>query len=253
MSNLPAWKNVISGGIPPEGSPLYYFSPAPSFGSTVVSGSTTIINGNTIVSGSLVVESGITGSLQGTASYATTADSSISASYAITSSHALTASYFSGSSMATEVPTLVFARNSSLQTILANIVTIVTGWTNYTSQNSAEWNASAGTFTATKAGTYLVSAALTFGLTAATGFGDQARVEIHKNGVAVSIGANYSETGNPIPRGTMNANAIIPLAIGDVITIRVFQTMQLTTFFNIAISGAFNTLTIQEIPSKIIR
>jgi hypothetical protein len=99
----------------------------------------------------------------------------------------------------------------------------------------------------------LVSAALTFGLTAATGFGDQARVEIHKNGVAVSIGANYSETGNAIHRGTMNANAIIPLAIGDVITIRVFQTMQAATFFNIAISGAFNTLTIQEIPSKIIR
>jgi hypothetical protein len=132
-------------------------------------------------------------------------------------------------------------------------VTIVTGWTNYTSQNSAEWNATAGTFTATKAGTYLVSAALTLGLTAAAGFGDQARVEIHKNGVAVAVGANYSETGNAIPRGTMNANAIIPLLIGDIITIRVFQSMQPTTLFNIAIAGAFNTVTIQEIPSKIIR
>jgi hypothetical protein len=166
-----------------------------------------------------------------------------------TASYALTASVISN----TETSTLIFARNSSGQSIANNQVPsiTVTNWTNVSTQNATEWNATAGTFTATKAGSYLVSAALTYASKTAVSFGNQVNVSICKNGVELSIGANYAETGNSIFRGTVNATAYIPLVIGDIITIRTYQ--DLGSAATLSTIAGLNTVTIQEISNRILR
>ncbi len=166
-----------------------------------------------------------------------------------TASHALTANTISN----TATPTLIFAQNGSGQAINWSTSTIVTNWTNISTQNAAEWNNAAGTFTATKVGTYLVSAGITYSSKAANAFGEQVNVQIHKNGVALAIGANYAETGNSIFRGTVNATAYVPVAVGDVITIRTFVNLGAGGFTQLNSQANFNTLTIQEIPSRILR
>ena len=232
MSILPAWKNVISGGIPPDGSPLYYFSPAPgSDGSSSYAANA----GNAA-----------------TADYATnagSADTAISASYAITSSHALTASYFDGPTGT--APTVIHAKNTSAQSIPDNVFppTRVTNWTNTLAQNASEWNAAAGTFTATKAGTYLVSTTLQFGGKGAAVFGMQSSVSIMKNGVIQSRFSNYTETGNIIFRGGLSTTACVFLAIGDILDIGAYQNLgspnPLTAF------DGYCTVSIMEIASAI--
>ena len=118
MSNLPAWKNVISGGLLPNGSPLYYYSPAPSFGGggsgsvsyadsagTALTASYVNIKGSGITvnyfgSQIQLTGSGGSGSSSESASYASTASYAlyaVSASYEIiqelSSSYAESASY----------------------------------------------------------------------------------------------------------------------------------------------------------------
>jgi hypothetical protein len=166
-----------------------------------------------------------------------------------TASLALTASVISN----TQATTLIFAQNGSAQAIPWSTSTIVTNWTNISTQNAAEWNNAAGTFTATKVGTYLVSAGITYSSKAANAFGEQVNVQIHKNGVALAVGANYAETGNSIFRGTVNATAYVPVVAGDVITIRTFVNLGVGGFTQLNPQANLNTLTIQEISSRILR
>lgn len=110
MSNLPAWKNVISGGIPPDGSPLYYYSPAPSFNGggggsgsvayadsagTALTASYVDIRGNGITVnyfGSHIQLTGSGGATSISASYALSASYSENSDNAISASHADSAS-----------------------------------------------------------------------------------------------------------------------------------------------------------------
>jgi hypothetical protein len=126
MTNLPAWKNVISGGLLPNGSPLYYYSPAPSFGGggsgsvayadTAGTASYVDIRGNGIIvnygaSFISLTGSGGSGSSSVSSSYAETASfafyavsasheiiQELSSSYADTASQAISSSYASTAS-----------------------------------------------------------------------------------------------------------------------------------------------------------
>jgi len=128
--------------------------------------------------------------------------------------------------------------------------TVVTGWNNSVAINAAEWNASTGVFTATKAGIYLVTANLTFGNnqdTVNTEYG----VSIGKNGYGEANARLFvplNQTNSSFKQ-TNTVSWILSIVPGDTIQIIVFQASgadrQLHT------NGNF--LTIQELPSRIIR
>jgi hypothetical protein len=149
-------------------------------------------------------------------------------------------------------PTLVFAQNTSGQSINNTPIpfTVITNWSNIVAQNAAEWNQAAGTFTATKAGTYLVSTSLIYAARTAPSFGNQVWAMIQKNGTIQATGVNYAETGNSIPRGSTTATAIVSLAVGDVLAISTYHDFGSTS--SLSLEGSQNTVTIQQIASRLI-
>lgn len=148
--------------------------------------------------------------------------------------------------------TYVQAQNGSQQSIPFNTITSITNWTNVTTQNAAEWNASTGVFTATKVGIYLVSSFLTYA-NASANQGSEWNVTIGKNGTSQITAWNFSNTSAiSIIRPTQFANMIITLAVGDTLTIRGFQNLNGSA---VALSDRANAniLTIQELPSRLFR
>jgi hypothetical protein len=159
------------------------------------------------------------------------------------------ASFLDGS-----VPTFVRARNTSGQSIPNGIPSpIITNWTNVETQNAAEWNATTGVFTATKAGTYFVSVNLWFNGTTAP-LNTQFSCSCRKNGVLVSAAYYYSESGTVgYTRNVGFATAIISLVATETIDFRGFQ----NSGVSISLAGGsatwVNTMNICELPGRITR
>ena len=126
----------------------------------------------------------------------------------------------------------------------------ITGWTNLLAQNAAEWNASTGVFTATKAGTYSVSTTVTYAAATTGTFGSQVYTSIRKNGVIQSAASIYSETGNSILRGSPSTTAVVSLAVGDTITIQTFQNLGSTA--SLSTGPGLTSVSIKEIANRII-
>ena len=163
----------------------------------------------------------------------------------ISASFAITASYLNGS-----IPTLVQATNTSGQSIGNNVVpsTIITNWTNMYTQSAAEWDATTGLFTATKAGVYLVSANLTYTDKAATLVNQVVNVQVVKNSTAQSISTMAANTTSSTLKSTGTATAIVSLAVNDTITIRTYHNLGSSSTLT---TSAGNNVTIQEIASRI--
>jgi hypothetical protein len=149
-------------------------------------------------------------------------------------------------------PTLVQATNTSGQSIGNNVSPsiIVTGWTNLTTQNATEWNATTGVFTATKAGTYLVSSNLTYAAKSANQSGNVSNVSVFKNSTAQSISTIAALNTASVIRSMGTAIAIVNLAIGDTITIRTYHDLVGTA--TLSTTTGLNNVTIQQIASTII-
>jgi hypothetical protein len=173
-----------------------------------------------------------------------------SASFATTStsaSFATTASYLNG-----EVPTVIFARNTSAQTIGSNVIptTVLTNWTNVIRQNGAEWDQATGLFTATKAGTYQISAAMAYAAITGT-VGQQYNIAIVKNGIDQSIVINFIQDATSMIRPTGTVTSIVTVVPGEIISINVYHiTGANRTMLG---SAAANYISIQEIPTRIQR
>jgi hypothetical protein len=204
-----------------------------------------------------------TGSLFGTASWATNVAGAVeTASYVtnlnqdVTITGSLTVitgsiilspeSTITGSTI--NQPTLVQAQNTSAQSISNNVVpaTIITNWTNLFTQNAAEWNATTGVFTATKAGVYSVSANLTYASVANTANGQQVNVSIRKNTTDQAVSMQITSAATTSLRSTGTATAVVSLAVGDTITIRTYHNLG-----NTATLSSQSTVTIQQIASRI--
>jgi hypothetical protein len=170
--------------------------------------------------------------------------SSMLTGIATSASYSVTASYLGGT-----LPTLVHAQNTSGLTVADNSTVTVTGWTNLLAQNAAEWNATSGVFTATKAGTYSVSTTVTYAAAAAATFGSQVYTSIRRSGVIQSAASIYSETGNSILRGSPSTTAIVSLGVGDTITIQTYQNLGSTVA--LSTGAGLTTVSIQEIASRI--
>ena len=183
----------------------------------------------------------------GTAILSTGIGGPTSASFAATANLAVTASYLDG-----ELPTVIFARNSSGQSIPTNTIptTIMTGWTNTIAQNASEWNQTTGVFTATKSGTYSVSAAATYGPIVGT-VGQQYNIAIVKNGVDQSIVLRFVEEATSISRATGVVSSIVSLSPGDTMTVNLYHVLGSSRA--LVASLAQNFLNIQEIPTIIQR
>ena len=183
----------------------------------------------------------------GTAILSTGIGGPTSASFAATSNLAVTASYLDG-----ELPTVIFARNSSGQSIPTNTIptTIMTGWTNTIAQNASEWNRTTGVFTATKFGTYSVSAAATYGPIVGT-VGQQYNIAIVKNGVDQSIVLRFVEEATSISRATGVVSAIVSLSPGDTMTVNLYHVLGSSRALVASLSQNF--LNIEEIPRIIQR
>jgi hypothetical protein len=177
-----------------------------------------------------------------------TASLSTSASFATSASIATTASYLNGT-----LPTLVQAQNTSGQSIGNNVTpsTTITGWTNLFTQNAAEWNATTGVFTATKAGTYLVSANLTYADKAAALVNQVVNVSVFKGSTLQSLSTTAANTTSSTLKGTGTAISIVNLDIGDTITIRTYHNLGSTS--TLITTSGLNSVTIQEIPTRIQR
>jgi hypothetical protein len=150
------------------------------------------------------------------------------------------------------VPTVIFARNISAQTIGSNVIptTVLTNWTNVISQNGAEWNQATGLFTATKAGTYQISAAMAYAAITGT-VGQQYNIAIVKNGIDQSIVLNFIQDATSMIRPTGTVTSIVTVVPGEIISINVYH----VTGANRTMLGnaAANYISIQEIPGKIKR
>ena len=150
-------------------------------------------------------------------------------------------------------PTLVQAQNNSGQSIghnVANPSITVTGWTNTYTQNAAEWNATTGVFTATKAGTYLVSSNLTYSDKASGIVGNVVNVQVVKNTTAQAVSTMAAESTAVTLKGTGTVTAIVNVAAGDTISIRTYH--NLGSAANLITTVALNNVTIQEISARII-
>ena len=172
-----------------------------------------------------------------------------SASFAASASFATSASYLDGA-----LPTLVQAQNNSGQSIGNNVTnpsTTVTGWTNMYTQNAAEWNATAGVFTATKAGTYLVSSNLTYAAKAAAQTANVVNVQVVKNSTAQAVSTMAAINTTATLKGTGTATSVVNVAAGDTITIRTYQILGSAALLDS--TTGLNNITIQEIPSRITR
>jgi hypothetical protein len=150
--------------------------------------------------------------------------------------------------------TYVQAYNLSQQSISNATETTITNWTNEASftQNAAEWNPTTGVFTATKPGWYRISAGLEFGSAAAQQIGGELVCLISINGGVRAQSANVAQaitTG--IIRHTGHAHYIAKLAIGNTIQIRCYHS--LGGSLSLRNSSFGTTLSIQEIPSRLIR
>ena len=159
---------------------------------------------------------------------------------------AATASYLVGS-----LPTLVHAQNTSGQSVADGATVTIASWTNVLAENATEWNATTGVFTATKAGTYLVSVNLTYAARSVNQTGNTANIQIVENSTILARVVTPALNTASIIRGLGTATVIVKVAVGDTITIRTSHDFGSTAALSTTVGH--NSLTIQEIPSRIQR
>ncbi len=146
---------------------------------------------------------------------------------------------------------LTTTKNNVTQSISNSYVQLTNWDTAVASINASEWNATTGTFTATKTGTYFVNTQLQMGSTAQS-LGLAIGIQIRKNGFNVTTGLSVYQvtaTGSQLPIIPVPATtaAVIQVTPGD--TIGIFGFSGVTAF-----THPFGTqLTIQEIPTRLQR
>lgn len=170
------------------------------------------------------------------------------ASFVATASNALLA--VSASALSGSTPTYLMAQNGTMQPISSSVITTITGWSTYAASNAGEWNASSGTFTATKRGWYSLSAFLTYGSTQ-DNTGAEYGVAIDVNG-SIIANARFFTPSNQTQatfKQSTTATSIVSLNIGDTVKVQAYHN-----------AGGMRTLhsngcifTMQELPGKIQR
>jgi hypothetical protein len=146
--------------------------------------------------------------------------------------------------------TYIQAYKDTTQTIVPSVNVVITGFTNTFINNAAEWNATTGVFTATKASWYSVSAIITYSEvidTVNTEYG----IGVVKNGNVISNNRTFVEINQTVATfkqvGTMST--IVQLSIGDTISSVAYQ----ASGFDRALHTNGNYISIQELPSRIVR
>jgi hypothetical protein len=157
----------------------------------------------------------------------------------------------SASFLAGGTETYIRAGKTANQTISNNSSTQIINWTNLQVQNAAEWNATTGIFTATKAGTYSVSAHLFYVGSTATSLGSEVNVAINKNYVASAVATQTVYSTNLLDRPTGEASIIINLVPTDTITIWSYQNLGGSR--DIRGETWRSSLSITELPGRITR
>jgi hypothetical protein len=146
--------------------------------------------------------------------------------------------------------TYIMANNGSAQVIPTATQVTITNWSNQTTINASEWNSTTGVFTATKSGIYLVTGNLTYASVTDT-INAEYSMNITKNGIVLTQARFFvplNQTSSSFKQ-TNVATAIISVTIGDTIAVAAGQ----FTGSNRALHTNGNTITIQELPSRIIR
>jgi len=146
--------------------------------------------------------------------------------------------------------TFVQAYKDTTQTIATSVNVVITGFTNTFINNAAEWNATTGVFTATKASWYSVSANITYSAATDT-VNTEYGIGVAKNGNVISNNRIFVENGQTVATfkqvGTMST--IVQLAIGDTISSVAYQ----GSGSNRSIHTNGTYISIQELPSRIVR
>jgi hypothetical protein len=147
--------------------------------------------------------------------------------------------------------TYIYAFNGGGQTVPTGSGGLtLTNWFNSTAINAAEWNPTTGVFTATKAGTYIVTINLTFA-SAVDNVNAEYSANILKNGTNFGqsrLFVQVTQSAASFKQPNVGT-CIVPLAPGETIT---FLAMQFTGA-NRTLHTNGNAITIQELPTRIIR
>jgi hypothetical protein len=138
-------------------------------------------------------------------------------------------------------------KNSTPQSISAVTYTQLTNFdTSTVGINASEWNRTTGVFTATKAGIYSVTAQIQFDVTNYIA-NNTVAVQLRKNGSPIATGFAILPVTAFIFPSCPVVTAIVQLAVGETLTIWAFTGTANATF------SSANNLTIQELPSRLIR
>lgn len=149
-------------------------------------------------------------------------------------------------------PTYIYAKKSTTQSIPSGITTTITDWSNFTTLNSSEWNATTGVFTATKPGYYFVSGGISYSQNSSSiGIEFNAQLIKYTGGTENYFATTwfFSPTTSTIYKPTGNASGIVQLNIGDQVYMKTYQ----NSGANQTIYSTGNSFTIQELPIKIQR
>jgi hypothetical protein len=148
------------------------------------------------------------------------------------------------------LPTYIQAYKDTTQTIATGVNVAITGFTNTFINNAAEWNATTGVFTATKASWYSVSANVTYSAAVDT-VNTEYGIGVTKNGNVISNNRTFVENGQTVATfkqvGTMST--IVQLSIGNTITAVAYQ----ASGSNRTLHTNGNYISIQELPGRIVK
>jgi len=151
------------------------------------------------------------------------------------------------------VSTIISATKGTTQSIPSGVPTIVTGWTNNYTSNASEWNATTGTFTATKVGSYLyrICGAVTLQSHGAPSANTEYTLTLKKNDVVNQIGAFYNQaTGATVPVQIW-VDSWVTMSAGNTLQLEVLQ----ITGVELAVGTAapLNLFTIEEMTTMSLR
>jgi hypothetical protein len=147
--------------------------------------------------------------------------------------------------------TYIYAFNGGGQTVPTGVPGLtLTGWSNATAINAAEWNPTTGVFTATKAGTYIVTINLTYA-NVIDNVNAEYSANINKNGNNFGQSRLFVQVTQTAPsfKQPNVGTCLMTLVPGDTITFTAIH----FTGADRSLHTNGNAITIQELPTRIIR
>ncbi len=150
-----------------------------------------------------------------------------------------------------EIPIYLSANKASSQSIPHNVETTVTNWdgAGWFNNFPSAWNSTTGAWTCPRAGVYEFFFSAMLAPHAASVIGNEFAVVLSLNGVSQSSGSFWAQTTSTTRTPHVITNLIMSLNVGDVVTTRIYQNLNLNTAINTQSGRLY--FQIKQLPSRI--